>query len=290
MPYFRKSGYSKKVATPRTPRATPRKNYRKKVPKQSFTQRVQKIIAGNVENKLSAQYNTNFPIMRWPTGQTLPEWNIVRMTDIFDKSQGTNQVTRIGNQIKLKRWIIKGCLHPNQDVNPTDATDQYLRYSFQGYATVYLMRKVDCTTVQSSLTKLFQNGSTYTDPVGSYLDHLLKVNNDSYKVYWRRRFKLGPSATYEGTGGTNRMLNNNEFKLVSDFGIDICKYLGKNHIIKYEDGLDNALVSPQMENLVLAVTWSPPFGAMSAQGTSTQSQSKSFYNMTTAMYYEYEDA
>lgn len=275
--YSKYNKYRKKAMTPRTAISTIRRY-------------VKSEIARNVENKCSASLNQNLSILKWPTGQTNPDWVCVRMNDLFDKAQGTSQSTRVGNQIKLKRWIIKGCIHPNQDVNPTDATAQYLRYSFQGYATLYLLRRTNTDTVQPWIQKLFQDGASYADPTGSYVDHLMKINTDSYKVYWSRRFKLGPSATYEGTGGTNRMLNNNEFKLTADFGLDICKYIGKNKIIKYEDGATIAQYPPEMKGLVLCCVWSPPFGNMAAAGTAGQTNSTSFYNLTTAMYYEYEDA
>lgn len=249
-------------------------------------------IAKNVENKKSVSFNQNTSIMKWPTGQNAPEWCLVRFSSIFDISQNAGpQNQRAGNEIKIKKWILRGTLHPNQDVNPTDSTAQYLRYSFQGYATVYLLRLTDYATVQTTLQKLYQDGNGYNDPVGSYVDHMLPTNEDSYKIYWKRRFKLGPSASYEGTGGTNRMLNNNEFKLTADFTIDLCKYLGRDKIIKFEDGaLDGKEKTPSYKSTVFAVVWSPPFGNMAAAGTVGNTNSTSFYNCTTSMCYEFEDA
>jgi len=290
MAYKKKSSFSKFSKS---------SNWRGKVTKKSMTPRtalqtirkyVKSEIARNEENKCSGAVNANTSIIKWPHGQNNPEWVCVRMNELFDKAQGVTQSTRVGNQIKLKRWVIKGTLHPNQDVNPTDSTAQYLRYSFQGYATLYLLRRKNTDTVQNTIQKLFQDGASYADPTGSYIDHMMKINTDSYKVYWSRRFKLGPSAAYEGTGGTNRMLNNNEFKLTADFGLDICKYIGMNKIIKYEDGASIAQYPPEMKGLVLCCVWSPPFGQMAAAGSPGTTASTSFYNLTTSMYYEYEDA
>jgi hypothetical protein len=266
------------------------RNFKRNQNNKNIIRIVKNELARNIENKCSGAINSNTPILKWPSGQNNPEWVCVRMNDLFDKAQGTSQSTRVGNSIKLKRWVIKGTLHPNQEVNMTDTTSQYLRYSLQGYATLYLLRKKSTDTVQAWIQKLYQDGASYADPTGSYIDHMMKINTDSYKVYWSRRFKLGPSSSYEGTGGANRVLNNNDFKLTADFGLDITKYIGKNKIIKYEDGSTIAQYPPEMKGLVLCCVWSPPFGNMGAAGQVGTTASTSFYNLTTSMYYEYEDA
>lgn len=248
---------------------------------------VKKEIAKNVENKLSSVNSTDGYIGYWVTGAPSPVWYKKTFMADLDLAQGTTQGARIGNQIKLKRWIVKGTIHPNQEVDPTSTTGQYLRYSYQGYAMLYLVKKVIGDEPESNLPSFFQNGNSSYDATGSYIDHLLRVNNDRYKVYYRRKFKLGPSQSYQGGGDNNKMLSNNDFKLTADFGFDICKYIGKNATIKYNDSAINANYPSAMRGLSLMVIWSPPFGSFSA---TTLASSTTFYKVTCSSYFEYEDA
>jgi len=256
-------------------------------PKVSFAKRVNAVISRKVENKISPSNNTDGYIGFWVTGAPSPTWYKKTFMADLDMAQGAGQGNRIGNQYKLKKWIVKGTIHPSQEVDPTASTGQYLRYSYQGFAMLYLVKKVIGDEPESNLPSFFQNGNSAYDATGSYIDHLLKVNNDRYKVYYRRKFKLGPSQSYQGGLDNNKMLSNNDFRLTADFGFDICKYIGKNATIKFNDSATNANYPSSMRGLSLMVVWSPPFGSFSA---TTLASSTTFYKVTCHSHFEYEDA
>lgn len=287
MPYFRKRNY-KKPAT--TPRATPRKNYRKKMPMQSFAKRVNNIIARNIENKLSTSVLGYGPIVSWSNPSTTPTWYVNQLGGTFNVSQGLGQGDRIGNTIKLKRWVVKGQLIPALALPPVPGVpSSYMDYSYQGQATVMLIKLRNDVPVPSGLDKLFQDGNATLDPLGATFDKLRSLNKDLYKVYWRRTFKLGTSntAVNANLGAVNiPMFANNDYQVTATFGLDICKYIGKNAKITYDDANNIAIVPSTLSNLALAVIWSPLTDNLYADPT----QNISWYNVNMTNYYEFEDA
>jgi len=278
---YRRRGF-KKVAVG----AKPKRVYRKRTykPKVSFAKRVNAIISRNVENKVSTSLNFNSPICIW--SGINPNWFIYNWNTNFNMLQGTSQNTRIGNTIKLKRWILKGQIAPRFEVNPSTSTSTNLRYSNQGTCKLFLLKRKNGDDCGNYLPQLFQNGSSYFDPTGTSFDQLLPINKDHYKVYWSRSFKLSPSQPIDATSGQNLFWANNDFKCVANFGLDITKYIGKNAHLKYDDNTNLCELPPTMKGLTLAAIWCPYVGAM----VSTPSNSLSYYQLTFSSHYEYEDA
>jgi len=301
MPYGRKytPRKSPRTATPRaTPRKyTPRRNYRKKMPMVSFAKRVQKIIAQNVENKYTATLTLANPVAIVTAGTpdvyAFYTWTPGADTSgsrLFNFSYGTGQSNRIGNTIKLKRWIIKGIIEP-----VTVEAEQMLG-GMTGYVDIYFGRyTTNNAPVLNSLTELYQNGGTTTTPTCTSTDQLQPLNKDNYKVYYHRRFKMG--AQFDLAGGTTPGLiapANNDFKLSQTFGFDVCKYILKDRHLKYVD-----IVQPSppatfyppndadIQNLTLWATFSPWTKQALPQGTGT---TKTLYHINALTYAEYEDA
>jgi len=277
-----------------TPRkySTPRKNYSKK-PKVTFTAKVQKIIASNVENKYTNTLTYNDGVARtdaasaysfftWSPGQDATG------SRLFNLENGLGEGNRIGNDIKLKRWIIKGIIQPVRT-----ATDVLVN-SNVGYVDVYFGKLMKNTTqVANTLSRLYQNGNTATTPACKSTDMLNPLNKDTYKVYYHRRFKMGAASdpdTYSGTAATAaEHPASNDFKLSQTFGFDVCKYILKNKQLKYDDGLTTAspFIPPNnadIVNLTLWATYTPQTGQ--ATGVS----SRSLYSIDALSYAEYEDA
>lgn len=288
---FRRRGF-KKVAVG----AKPKSKYapKKKYPRVSFAKRVNAIIARNVENKISESNSYDAPVLLW-TGVSPLFWRRT-FEDDFNTQQGTRVQDRIGNKIKLKRWVIKGSIHPpNYTINPVAGTGvQHLPNTYQGCVLVLFMRKVDNTqAVPTTLQYLYQNGATASDPTGHFSECLLKLNTDVYKIYWQRRFKMGlSSSTNSQVAGTtgdqlnNFIYNNNDFKAVRTFGFDATKLIGKNAIIKYNDASTHAQLPAPMSNLCLCAVWQP-YAGLCARNDATPI---SFFQMTANSYYEFEDA
>jgi len=296
MPYYGKRRMRtvavKKSNTPR------RKNYSKK-PKVSFTSKVQKIIASNNENKFTLTLTSQDGVARVSRAASVDTYKFFTWAPgdnstgsrLFNIVSGTYETQRIGDTIKLKRWIIKGIIQPS--VSAVDT----LPNSYVGYVDVYFGKLLKNTSVvANTLDKLYQNGSLNTDPSCLSTDMLNPINKDKYKVYYHRRFKMGAASdpdTYSGTAATAQQHPaSNDFKLSQTFGFDVCKYILKNKHLKYEDNNQTSPYSPpnnpDIANLTLWATFTPQTGQ--AAGTGTTGTYRSLYSIDALTYAEYEDA
>lgn len=324
MPYGRKytpRKYTPRTTprkSPRTPRGkyTPRKNYSKKAPMATFAKRVQSIISRNIENKYTstATYRADVSTLTRtctvvsPVAYTDALANYVwapgnGVTGMFAISQGTNIQQRIGNKIKLKRWVIKGLIQPNptfDDVPPLVGFPGICTNSFCGYVDLYFGRRMDNQQpVGNDLNKFYQNGSLDITPQGKAEENLYRMNKDLYKVYWHRKFKMGTGVGFTGSGPSLNydaqptVPGANGYTLTKSFGFDITKYVLKNKVICY----DESEVVPQnadMDNLSLWAIYHPAAGDFAGvsnfSGVGQTSVNKSFYQISALSYAEYEDA
>lgn len=290
MPFFRKRATPRKSprATPR--KYTPRRNYRKKMPMVSFQKRVQKIISSNVENKFTDTINYNHAIAKTDSSSqyTFFKWtpgSNVTGSRLFNLDIGARQNSRIGNTIKLKRWIIKGLIQPV--VSGTIMTNSYV-----GYVDVYFGKLMaNTSSPPNTLINLYQNGSTATAPTCISKDILNPLNKDFYKVYYHRRFKMGAasdSVTYTATTPSTTHAANNDFKLSQTFGFDVCRFILKNKHLKYNDFSTTTTPYPpdnaDVLNLTLWATFTPQSGQATGAGAET------LYKLDVVTYAEYEDA
>lgn len=280
--------------TPRTPRGrtTPRKNYRKKMPMVSFAKRVQKIIAQNVENKYTHTITQANPVAGVQQGSPDQYYFYVWApgadmsgSRMFNLPCGVLQNERIGNTIKLKRWIIKGIIEP-----VTDESEQMLG-GMTGFVDIYFGRYTNnIHSVTNDLGGLYQDGGTTKTPTCTSTDQLQCLNKDNYKVYYHRRFKMG--AQFEQGTGRLQSPANNDFSLSRTFGFDVCKYVCKDRHLKYPDASGTApnYTPPNdadMQNLTLWATFSPWTKQALPQATGFF---KTLYHINAISYAEYEDA
>jgi len=325
MPYGRKytPRKSPRTATPRaTPRKyTPRRNYRKKMPMVSFAKRVNAIIAKNVENKYTAsvtyksevasiQRNRDSQGAMTTTGLYFVWAPGNGVNGMFNIAQGTNIQQRIGNKIKLKRWIIKGMIQPNDTFDqapaspppsptPGGITTGIGQNSFVGYVTIYFGRRMDnLQPVGNDLNKFFRNGATDITPISNLQETLYPINKDLYKVYFRRRFKVGVGSGFSGSGSalaydpSSQAPGANGFGLTKSFGFDVCKYIAKNKVISF----DESDVTPQYDNIENLCMWAhfvPCAGnyeVIDPGVAPSTSNNKTFYVINALSYAEYEDA
>lgn len=271
---------------------SPCQNNRKKAaPRQSFAKRVNALISAKIENKISASYIDNRPINFWPSG--VPTWFDTNYTTLnfFNLAQGVGQGDRVGNTIKLKRWVIKGLINPSLGRPPVDpaAANVFHPYSYQGTATVMLIKLRNGLPIPVGVPKLWQDGNIALDPLGTQYDKLQPVNKDLYKVYWRKSFKLGCSNTATNSQATATnwpLFANNDYKVSATFGLDVCKYIGRNAKITYEDAQPTACVPSTFDNLSLICVWSPLTQNLYADPDAPYT----WYSIATTSYFEYEDA
>jgi len=286
--YGKRKGFRKvAVTTPRKGKYTPRRKVYNKKPKVSFAQKVNQIIARNVENKHTESKNFTGRVCTL-VGSSL-EWFMMNNWDTYQFTipQGVTENQRVGNQIKLKRWIIKGQIHPDS-IFMTSLTT-LMPNTNCGYIDIYFGRLTNNEEVNNLLPNFLDNGSTSVAPTGAQNQIFKPVNKDAYKIYYHRRFKMSPSITSTTTGGTSggSLVPNNDFSLVKTFGFDVCKYICKNAILKFDD----ANTTPQsgiIRQLAMWATWTPAIGDMVI--TAPPPQTRHYYQLSVCSYAEYEDA
>lgn len=330
MPYGRYGRRTRMVAI--KGKTTPRKykpNRKKysKAPKTTFTQKVQKIIASNIENKYtsSVDYRADVSTVTrtrdatgafltsaahyvWAPGSSLS-------AGMFNIAQGTNIQQRIGNKIKIKRWIIKGMIQPNPDFEQAPAVPSTApppapggtatgisQNSFCGYIDLYFGRRMDnLQPVGNDLNKFYQNGALDITPVGNLQELLYPVNKDLYKVYFHKRFKVGAGNGFSGSGPTLAydpqplVPGANGFGLTKSFGFDVCKYICKNKVLSFDES-DTTPQNDSIENVCIWAIFHPAAGNMAyvepliTTSAPSATVNKSFYQISAVSYAEYEDA
>jgi len=283
---FRNAKLYKKSAV-KSPRA---KAATKARAKPTLVQRVQRIISQNVENKYTDSFTRIAPVMGlagiagepnffqyffWAPGSNAAG------SQMFDLTQGVNQQQRVGNTIKLKRWVIKGLIQPSTQI--FEDPPVVLANTNIGYVDVFFGRLLNnASAIEPELPDLYQAGAQAITPNATAGTILFPLNKDKYKIYWRKRFKMGslfpdPTVTAQA---------NNDFSLTRTFGFDVTKYILKNKHIKYEDG-DTNPNDDMIENLTLFATFYPAIGNVSvAQDLGTPS----YYTLNVQTYAEFEDA
>ena len=279
---FNKRRGFKKVAIGAKPKRTyaPKKKYRVA----TFAKRVNALISKQVENKISSVYNYEAPVA--DTAGLYTSWqfflvNNFMSTAPFQIAQGNAQNQRNGNTIKLKKWLIKGVIAPVNSIYQTTEA-QNLERSFQGYVTIYFGRRTDSNEITGDLGGLFQAGNTSRPPMGRREDLMTPINKDLYKIYYKRRFKVGASS---GQNASTNVLPNNDFDLCKTFGFDVCKHIMKNAIIKYND--TSIYANHQvLRDLAFFAIFTPAIGEM---GHSIVNPT-SYYRIALQTYFEYEDA
>lgn len=247
---------------------------------------VKKEIANNIENKMTINVDYTGSVL---TIQTDASNNISYNYGIFNPvtqglfgiTQGVQQNQRIGNKIKLKRWIVKGSIYMDPVVETSLCFPQQ-----QCYVNLYLGRKNNLTEdVDTTLENLYQNGPSANNPQGLIMERLYSINKDEYKIYWHRRYKIGQASG----ASTAFVLGNNDYILNKEFGLDICRYVCKNSVLKYDDAntvVENALLS----SLTMFCTITMANHDVTTQGIQAEQTFYSPVRWEMSSYAEYEDA
>jgi len=256
-----------------------------KRPVMSFANKVNQLISRQIENKRTITYSSYLPVCTMNANSSVKMWYLQKdwNTKLFLLAQGTTQATRTGNQIKLKRWIIKGQITPKDTNAPNPGTDS-LTNTYAGYVDLYFGRKMDNNELSPSLLELLQDGTTSSEPKGTQAQIFQSINKDSYKIYFHKRFKVGIANSFGAT-----VAPNNDFHLVKSFGFDVGKYILKNAVIKYNDS-DNDPNNFMLRQLALFAYFTPCIGDMPLTNTNLNANLSTYYNVSINSYAEYEDA
>lgn len=283
------------VAVTKSPRTakksnTPRRKNNYKKSQVSFAKKVNQVIARNVEDKNTVTRTIMLDVCT-KTSVTTTWANWVpgsSATQTFIIPQGTAVNQRIGNTIKLKRWIIKGLIQPNPlFINNTSTS--LLPNTQTGYIDIYFGRLINnLTPVPNTLDKMYKNGGTDLTPTGAFDEQLFAMNNDLYKVHYHKRFKLGVGIIQSNLITNPNVSQSNDFGLTRSFGFDVTKYVLKNRVLKY----DELSTQPQCADMSTLTFWAVYHSAIGSfpfnpVGAATQT---SFYQIQLVTYADYEDA
>jgi len=213
------------------------------------------------------------------------------LSSLYNMTQGTGEFQRIGNSITNKKTILRFLIHPQIMQAPyNDSSIIFNQFTYQGYFTMALIKMRDGSTPPSGLTSFLQNGNSAITPSGKVYDLLYSPNTDLYKVYWKKTYKLGPSAPayqnpHNGDSIPAYMHFNNDFKLTASDTIRVDDYIGKNGKITFNDNTVNAVLPSCMSGLALIGYWTPSITDVLYDNGRT-----SFYKVHLTAVFEYEDA
>lgn len=163
---------------------------------------------------------------------TDPSTSNFRQGNIWDLSAPVNAITtgtgpggRIGNKIKLKRFVLKFLMWPKAGFTRLCLVKMWIisdRFNPNNSTPFNIQDAVQSTGV------FFENGNTTSGFVSSLTDMLFPVNSDRFKVHKTKTFKVGyASGPTSGSG-------NNDFKVMHRVSVNVLKYMPKN--FKYQDG------------------------------------------------------
>lgn len=253
---------------------------------------IKKELAKNIENKVSINVDYSGSILTVQSdNNNLITYNYgifnPYANNQFAINQGVAMNERIGNRIKLKKWIMKGTIYVDPLAPPTAGSTFPLSL---GYIDYYLGRKNNLTEqITTDLEFLYQNGPAANTPTGQLEERLYPINRDEYKIYYHKRVKIGQS-TYFGTGTpVPYVMPNNDYKLNHEFKIDICKLVCKNHIIKYDDANSTA-EDALLQSLTMFATFTMPSADVDPTSQPANSTAYSPVRWYLTSYIEYEDA
>lgn len=156
---------------------------------------------------------------------------ITPYTGYLTIGQGVNQAQRIGNEIKIRKVMLRYILRPtgyNVDSNPFPAPV---------HVDMFLGRTKICPgdqPIAADFNALFQNGSSSAPAVGSLNDLVSATNKDYFDIKKRWSHKIG-YGDYSGSGsiGSTQYFANNDFKLNVMKKLDITKHCPKT--LKFND-------------------------------------------------------
>jgi len=233
MPFYNAKLYTRK-------RGRPRKGYSKtgkklgrpsSKPTVSQVKRiVKKVISRQAENKTIQWFTTGIDIWNINNANFLPSiFPVSPYLGFLNVEQGVGQGERVGNRIRIKRIWIKGTIYPqpyNSTINPNPQPVQVILWFFCSRSSPNLL--------PNTMSGFLQDGDSARNLQGDLTDVISLVNNDQFRLFHKRVFKIGYAA-YEGTGiqPAQQAFHNNDFKLNRTFKVNLKKHVVKN--VVYND-------------------------------------------------------
>ena len=183
---------------------------------------VKKQISANIENKCFVYYGANTNINT--AGASLDCANLYLLPLL---SQGTGQANRIGNQIKIKKAVVKGYVN----IIPYNATTNPLTAPVMVKMWLVSHRK-SMTFATGATSNFFETGNSSTGFQGNMLDMVLTVNKEAWLVHKTKTFKIGAgSNTTTGPISSNAYFDNSPMN--KPFSFNFGKYIKAK--LRYDD-------------------------------------------------------
>lgn len=205
----------------------PKPKRKKPISKSSINQIVKRQIGKHFENKIQEFAYENIGVYN-----TIANTNFLSLMPIL--SQGTGEGERIGNQITIKKVMLRFTIY-------MDST--YANASVPKYVDFYIVKYRNSNS-QPSVTdanKLLQQGNGATSYNGEILDGLRDVNTDLYILKKRKRWTMCNAFTATNPIGYGSL------KGMMTMKFNITKFYKK--YIKFSD----TITSPSNDNLFLCV-------------------------------------
>lgn len=225
---FRRKTYRKKS----TRRVAKRKSYSKKRTS-PMKRMVKREIARTVETKHRNTYVQDRLLYPTNSAANFDTYNVIPMgftAGGLDVVQGTGQGSRVGNRIKVKRIVWKGTMV----AQPYDVTTNPVPFPMQVRIVFLTDRDINGYPTPATGANIFDLNNGVYPFQNDLVDQWAPFNNDRYQIWGQKRFKLGYQSSLLNGSGTSGTLNyaNNDFKLNTNFSIDITKWTVKNQIFQ----------------------------------------------------------
>lgn len=211
------------------------------VARREISRAAEKKMVRNQQSRRIGSYPPNYP--------NFDSRNIIDTSVVLRNiGVGTGTGARIGNKIKLKRFMMKAILWPN----PGSTTPVFVKMWV--ISDKFNPTNVDVTQIEDSLDNsqfqpggtFFENGSQTSGALGNLFDLQMDVNKDRFTVHHTRLFKIGV-ADGPGTAG------NNDFKLNHTFSVNLLKYMPKT--VTYQDSMTTAWYTRKVFVVFLAMNY-----------------------------------
>lgn len=236
---------------------------------------VKQMLSKNVEEKYQSSPIGSETAIVYNNGAVI-EFGVNHIGNVFDEvEQGVGQGQRIGNEITIKKWIVRGTVVPSGDLSTV------IQNTSIGTLDLYIGYRRDFEQVPNNLDQFYQDGNTSFPPTGEFTDHLYYVNNDLYVILKHWRVKLGPAQNTTST-------SNNDYQLTFDFSYDLCKKAFKNYRVKYTD----TQVDPtdlKLNSIAVFGTWTSING-QDITILNPEVSNTGVYSFVTLEHLEYQDA
>lgn len=224
------------------PRVKRTKAQRRKLRRPATKLYVQRAIARESENKVASIESQATAGTEAPTNA-----NVLNFSPIL--AAGTSSATRIGNQIKLKKYVVRITLTANYARTTNSPT----------YCRVVFFRMLDYLTAPTTgdLAYMLQSGATSNgwNAAAGGSEGLINLNQswntDKIKVFGVRTCCLW-NPMPAGTAGSATFWNNAQngnYRISANFKIDLSKKMRKN--LKFNDAVSNYAVNEGVYCLVL---------------------------------------